>query len=243
MSMFGRAHDTDTIDHDESGDTSFFGDEAAAAEAVEVNELRDRVEQAESQIASQFTSLATYAQIAQEQVELARSEARAATERSEQRLTSLIERERADRIAGVGHIPGDRGVAERLDDLEDAVAEIRHGLDECLARQKALADAITMMFDRLASTGPSELPADVPTDDLAAPEVDDEVVMASADDSVADADADKELDETNVITERPTVEPSGPGEPLAPPLPAPTPFAPPSATTPVAGPIADLSLG
>ena len=76
----------------------FFGDEAAAAEAAEIDALRERVVQVESQINSQFTSLATYAQIAQEQVELARAEARAATERSEKRVIELVERERADRI-------------------------------------------------------------------------------------------------------------------------------------------------
>ena len=92
--MFGKArdiNDTDTLDS--SALDEFFGDEAAAENSVEIHDLRYRVEQAESQISSQFTSLATYAQIAQEQVELARSEAKAATERSEQRLTSLIERE------------------------------------------------------------------------------------------------------------------------------------------------------
>ena len=92
--MFGKTrdiNDTDTLDS--SAIDEFFGDEAAAATSAEIHDLRDRVEQVESQINSQFTSLATYAQIAQEQVELARAEARAATERSEQRVTSLIERE------------------------------------------------------------------------------------------------------------------------------------------------------
>ena len=41
-------------------------------------------------------------------------------------------------------------VTARLDALEHSVAQIRKGLDECLLRQKALADAITSMFERLA---------------------------------------------------------------------------------------------
>ena len=97
--MFGKQRDIDDTDIlDSSAIDGFFGDEAAAETVVEVHELQHRVQQVESQISSQFTSLATYAQIAQEQVELARSEAKAATERSEQRLTSLIERERAGRF-------------------------------------------------------------------------------------------------------------------------------------------------
>ena len=159
--MFGKPrdiHDSDILDT--SAFDEFFGDESAAENSVEIHELRDRVHQVESQISSQFTSLATYAQIAQEQVELARSEAKAATERSEQRLTSLIERERADRISSyTGDVSADRGAVapeftDRLDALEQSVAEIRTGLDKCLERQQALAHAITSMFEWLAPRGP-----------------------------------------------------------------------------------------
>jgi hypothetical protein len=132
--MFGKPrdiHDSDILDT--SAFDEFFGDESAAENTVEIHDLRDRVQQVESQINSQFTSLATYAQIAQEQVELARSEAKAATERSEQRLTSLIERERADRISShTGEAPTGHGAvapefSDRLDALEQSVAEIRTG--------------------------------------------------------------------------------------------------------------------
>jgi hypothetical protein len=159
--MFGKArdiHDSDTLDS--SAFDEFFGDEAAAENTVEIHDLRDRVEQVESQINSQFTSLATYAQIAQEQVELARSEAKAATERSEQRLTSLIERERADRITSyTGVAPdGSPDLSARLDALEHSVARIQKGLDESRQQQKELALAITAMFDRLTAT-PAPAPA------------------------------------------------------------------------------------
>jgi hypothetical protein len=168
--MFGKPRDiddTDTIDQVDG----FFGDEAAAETIVEVHELQQRVVQVEAQINSQFTSLATYAQIAQEQVELARSEAKATTERSEQRLTSLIERERADRISSfTGSAPAGSApdVTARLDALEHSVAQIRKGLDECLSRQKSLADTITAMFERMApaaSTEPVVEPA--PADHIA----------------------------------------------------------------------------
>ena len=145
--------DTDTLDS--SAIDGFFGDEAAAETVAEVHELQHRVQQVESQISSQFTSLATYAQIAQEQVELARSEAKATTERSERRLTSLVERERADRIASfTGRAPAGSApeVTTRLDALEHSVAQIRKSLDECLQRQKALADAIATMFERMPWT-------------------------------------------------------------------------------------------
>jgi ElaB/YqjD/DUF883 family membrane-anchored ribosome-binding protein len=157
--MFGKQRDIDDTDTlDSSAIDGFFGDEAAAEAVVEVHELQHRVQQVESQISSQFTSLATYAQIAQEQVELARSEAKAATERSERRLTTLVERERADRIASfTGRAPAGSApeVTTRLDALEHSVAQIRKSLDECLQRQKALADAIATMFERMPWTTPA----------------------------------------------------------------------------------------
>jgi hypothetical protein len=157
--MFGKPRDIHGSDIlDTSAFDEFFGDESAAENSVEIHDLRDRVQQVETQISSQFTSLATYAQIAQEQIELARSEAKAATDRSEQRLTSLIERERADRITSyTGETPAGAvapEVVDRLDALEQSVAAIRPSLDRCIEQQQALARAITTMFEWLEPRGP-----------------------------------------------------------------------------------------
>jgi hypothetical protein len=179
--MFGKPrdiHDSDILDT--SAFDEFFGDESAAENSVEIHDLRDRVRQVEAQISSQFTSLATYAQIAQEQVELARSEAKAATERSEQRLTSLIERERADRISSyTGEAPAGHGAvapefSDRLDALEQSVAEIRTGLDRCIEQQQALAHAITSMFEWLAPRGPAANGDNLPSPPAPEPQAADE---------------------------------------------------------------------
>ena len=213
--MFGKPHDdTDTLDS--SAIDGFFGYEAATAKAVEVDELQHRVEQVEAQISSQFTSLATYAQIAQEQVELARSEARAATERSEQRVTSLIERERADRISSfTGQAPAGSApdVSVRLDALEHSVAQIRKGLDECLQRQKSLAEAITVMFERFTPNDPA--------------------TGGDAQDA-APAGADAQVEPTPAPVDGPT--------PTALEQPMPAPVIDHQARGPLSGPIADLSL-
>jgi len=238
--MFGKTRETNEMDtlHDPAPAGEFFGDEAAAEEAASVDQLRDRVEAVEAQINSQFTSLATYAQIAQEQVELARAEARSHTERAEQRVTSLIERERADRVQSItgeapaGSVPD---VTARLDALEHSVALLRRGLDECLARQKQLADAITTLFDRDASGGGETLPppAVVEGEPLAPP------VVEAAEES-GDDDRDDDDDDGSVALSIP---------PLPGPLPAPS--TPPASSdrsvrsvssAPLAGPIADLSL-
>jgi hypothetical protein len=172
--MFGKTKETNDIVERTDLDVTiddFFGDESAVAEAVRVDHLHQRVTQVEQQISSQFTSLAAYAQIAQEQVELVRSEAQHVSERSEQRVVGLIERERADRIgAATG---GGIDVTPRLDALDAQVAEIRDGLQQCLSNQKALADAITDLFaserivtapaaapgPKITTSAPSSMPA------------------------------------------------------------------------------------
>lgn len=145
--MFGKTKEnSDIIEQTDVTIDDFFGDETAVAEAVRVDQLHQRVTQVEQQISSQFTSLAAYAQIAQEQVELVRSEAQHSNERSEQRVIGLIERERADRMDAAPGGGGGVGVTARLDALDAQVAEIRDGLQQCLSNQKALADAITDLF-------------------------------------------------------------------------------------------------
>jgi len=145
--MFGKTKETSETDERAELDVTigeFFGDETAVEEASRVDQLHHRVTQVEQQISSQFTSLAAYAQIAQEQVELVRSEAQHANERSEQRVIGLIERERSDRLSS--EPGGGTDVTRRLDDLEAQVADIRDGLQQCLSNQKALAEAITDLF-------------------------------------------------------------------------------------------------
>ncbi len=181
--MFGKTKETsETTAVDERAELDvtiddFFGDETAVAEAVRVDQLHQRVTQVEQQISSQFTSLAAYAQIAQEQVELVRSEAQHSNERSEQRVIGLIERERSDRMSA--EPGGGTDVTARLDTLDAQVAEIRDGLQQCLSNQKALADAITDLFasDASAATptappltaSPASVPVMAPPPAAAAP--------------------------------------------------------------------------
>ncbi|MEL6891012.1 MAG: hypothetical protein AAFP84_05410 [Actinomycetota bacterium] len=168
--MFGKTKELNELDTMELSPDDFFGDEEAAEESSRMERLAERVAQVEGQINSQFTSMAAYAQIAQEQVELARSEASTAVNRSERRLVELIERERNDRIQATGSVDGTDAawaspeVDARLTALESAVAEIRVGLSECLARQKALADAITALFEPTAApaAGAETLPPPKP---------------------------------------------------------------------------------
>ncbi len=160
--MFGRTRDVnDTAALDGPTIDDFFGDESAAEETVLIDALRERLTHVELQISSQFTSLATYAQIAQEQVALARAEAKSSTERSEHRLTGLIERERADRIASGAEAPSGSmpDVTARLDTLEHGIAQLSRGLNECFAQQESLAHSVTKLFERKLAAQRSALAA------------------------------------------------------------------------------------
>jgi hypothetical protein len=206
--MFGKTKETNDIVERTDLDVTiddFFGDETAVAEAVRVDHLHQRVTQIEQQISSQFTSLAAYAQIAQEQVELVRSEAQHVSERSQQRVVGLIERERSDRIgAATG---GGIDVTPRLDALDAQVAEIRDGLQQCLSNQKALADAITDLFasERIvtapeAAPGPKitpSAPSSMPAPLSIAPSPQQETLPPPPNPSSL-ADLDQELEELGV---------------------------------------------
>lgn len=154
--MFGKTKDA--LDGDFDG---IFGDEEAADHEAQLDGVRDRLQQVEGQINSQFTSMAAYAQIAQEQIELARAESRSDAERTESRLTQLIERERSERLGmptpGVDSTAPSQ-VDRRLDALEEAVEQIKVGISDCLSRQKALADAITSLFQPAEASATARLP-------------------------------------------------------------------------------------
>lgn len=155
--MFGKPKDIIDNRFDDAALDEFFGDEAAADHSTQLDVLRTRVAQVEGQISSQFTSMAAYAQIAQEQIELVRAESHSGVERSERRLIQLIERERSDRMLTIGHAPSapvDADVASRLATLEDTLTQIKVVVADCLSRQKALADAITALFEPPAHTLP-----------------------------------------------------------------------------------------
>src|SRR5262245_21575768 len=89
------------------GEHEIFGDEQAAKLQAEVVELRQMVADLSAQVHAQFTTISAHAEIAREQVELARNEARADLERTRELLIRLVERTREDLSDSDGfRIPG-----------------------------------------------------------------------------------------------------------------------------------------
>jgi hypothetical protein len=143
------------------------GDEQAAELANRLSALAQQVVALEDQMRSQFTSVATYAAIATEQVEFARSESRADLDRTRDMLIGLMEQLRNE----LGHrptrgsvLPGPSGlptpvpgtedvrVVGRLDDLERAI-------EVCFERQRELAETVAAVFDTItAGNGSQPIP-------------------------------------------------------------------------------------
>jgi hypothetical protein len=136
----------------------FLPAEAQQQAQAEVADTRERVLKLEEQLMSQFTSMATYAQIAQQSVETARAEARADLDREKATLISLIERVRNE-CHGDSPIPSsasptastptqpDISTLARLALLEDNFERLSYQFGQVLRSQEDLANSIATMFE------------------------------------------------------------------------------------------------
>ena len=127
-------------------------DEECAAEVLRaVESLRQSVIELKDRVDSQFTTIAAHAEIARQQAELARNEARADLERTRDTLIGLIEQVRAE--GGAMHVtgsaPGPSGTAlnERFDAVEIRLGELASLVDRCFARQNELAETVAAFID------------------------------------------------------------------------------------------------
>jgi len=126
--------------------------QAAAAET------RERLSKLEEQLMSQYSSMATYAQIAQQSVETARAEARADLDREKATMISLIERVRAECTGEVPMVSTslsapDVSFLARLALLEDNFERLSYQFGQVLRSQEELATSIAMMFEHQLRTG------------------------------------------------------------------------------------------
>ena len=92
--MFRHSQQPSNAANAESAVVGILGDEKAAATHASLAQLHLKVAALEEQMRSQFTAVAAYASIAQEQVEFTRNEARADLDRTRQTLIELVEQVR-----------------------------------------------------------------------------------------------------------------------------------------------------
>ena len=103
--------------------------------------LGDRLNTVEQQLLSQYTSIAAYAQIAQQSVDTARAEARADLDREKTTLVSLAERVRSERSAEPAE------TLARVTNLENRLADLSQLFAQCLRNQEELANSIATLLE------------------------------------------------------------------------------------------------
>ncbi|MGE0306731.1 MAG: hypothetical protein AB7Q27_13325 [Acidimicrobiia bacterium] len=131
-----------------------FGDEEAAQLHAEVASLRELVADLADRVHAQFTTISAHAEIARQQVEFTRDEARADLERTRELVIGLIDQTRKDLASpGAVHVPGMPpgpsviAYGERLATLEQRMDVIAATVDRCFDRQRELADAMAAILD------------------------------------------------------------------------------------------------
>ena len=121
------------------------GEQAAKAAAADV---RERLAMVEEQLRSQFTSMATYAQISQQAVETARAEARADLDREKATLITLLERVRDEAVpAAPAAVGTDDTALARIAQLEDKFMQLTQQFALTLRYQEELANSITHLVE------------------------------------------------------------------------------------------------
>lgn len=156
--MRRRAQD-DNQQTGESHDTmGFLGAQAHAEQRFTDPDLRDRVARLEIQVMQQYTAMAAYATIGQQQVETAQSEVRGDIDRAQAMTIGLIDRtrrevlEQLEAVRGTassagGGATGDSANAARLDILEQRFEALANALERSVQNQMALAEQLASLLE------------------------------------------------------------------------------------------------
>jgi len=135
---------------------SIFGDEQAAALRSDLDELRGAVAELSGRLHAQFTTIAAHAEIAREQADFARQEARADLDRTRDTLIGLIEQLRAENsqdatlhVAGTAPGPSSEVQRQRIEAVETQLEQVNESIDACFARQRQLADMVAAFIDTM----------------------------------------------------------------------------------------------
>ena len=144
--------------HDVNDQMSFLPGEGEQAAQTAAADTRERLATLEGQLKSQFTSMATYAQIAQEAVGVARAEARADLDREKATIVTLVERVHNELLGEAPRHPlappaapqpsVDISTLARLALLEDKFERMSQQFTQVMRSQEELANSIAMMFEQ-----------------------------------------------------------------------------------------------
>lgn len=130
----------------------FLPDEMTQELRIAGNDLRDRVAKIEMQMMAQYTAMAAYATISQNNNDAAKAEGRHDLERTQATLIGLIERVRRecnDAISGIQARanPSDSSDPTQVKSLENRFDGLASALERSIETQRALAEQVAMLLE------------------------------------------------------------------------------------------------
>lgn len=155
--MLGRGKSPRTL-----GEHEIFGDEEAARMAADIAELKTQISDLNARVHSQFTTIAAHAEIARQQAEFVREEARADLDRTRDMVIGLVEHVRndvaalGDGSASVPHwpapsngrpLPAPAARDPRLEAIERRLDTVAGTIERCFDRQRELANTMEALLD------------------------------------------------------------------------------------------------
>ena len=133
------------------GEREIFGDEDIAAMRADLEELATTVCDLAGQLHAQFTTIAAHAEIAREQSEFARDEARADLDRTRASLIELIEQARRTHRSYPPPKFDRSSASERPDALEQRVDRLTKQVGDLADRQRELTEMMAALLDSVVS--------------------------------------------------------------------------------------------
>ena len=131
----------------------FLPEESVDAAAVAAAEMRSRMAKVEQQVLSQYSAMAAYATIAQQNVDAAKAESKSDIERSQAKVIGLLEKLRTDtrqQLTGSTTLPGvavPSDAGHRLSVLEDGMTMLAGTLQQVLHDNQELRAQMTTMIE------------------------------------------------------------------------------------------------
>ena len=126
-----------------------------------IDELRAQIADLNARVHSQFTTIAAHAEIARQQAEFVRDEARADLDRTRDTIIGLVEHVRVDVVGqmtaswpapdGPVPLPAPAAPDPRVDAIERHLETISAAVERCFERQRELATTMEAMLDTVLS--------------------------------------------------------------------------------------------
>lgn len=135
------------------GEHDIFGDEEGAHLRSALDEIQLQLTELTLRVNSQFTTIAAHAEIARQQVDFTRAEARADLDRTRDLMIGLIEQVRNQQVGTGFHRPGSvpgpsiQSHIQQVDAIEQRVDGIITTVEHCFARQRELADTMAALLE------------------------------------------------------------------------------------------------